>query len=217
MNLFDFDYNLHPQNLTGDKEELQNTILNMYRYREIGIETPWYFKQQFTALFFLNLKKLNELLDVFYGNNFIGSKTTKDGKNNHDRTITDTGSESVDETIDFSLTSHNTDTTKTGNIGDRYLDTPESVLGTSSTQYATNINNRNISENMGISETGVSTQSNDKTKSTNNKRLDNYTDNESYTITQIYDYSKALNDRQELKEIYYWYATLFEDLFMGVF
>ena len=113
MNLFDFDYNLHPQNLTGDKEELQNTILNMYRYREIGIETPWYFKQQFTALFFLNLIILNELLDVFYDNKFIGSKTTKDGENNHDRTITDTGSESVDETIDFSLTSHNTDTTKT--------------------------------------------------------------------------------------------------------
>ena len=64
MNLFDFDYNLHPQNMIGDKEELQNTILNMYRYREIGIETPWYFKQQFTTLFFLNLKKLNELLDV---------------------------------------------------------------------------------------------------------------------------------------------------------
>lgn len=214
FNLFNFEWTIQPN--TVSKDEVQDTIIRMYQFREIGLETPYYFQQEFKNSFLNNLPWLNKTLEIYYSLAFAGGQEKKTSTISRDTTTTLTRTDATKKTtedtntIDKSVEASN-------NVGDRYLDTPENVLGSTSTRYATSINNQTQSgfetthetDTRNIDETGSLNRSDDGTEET--------TENEDYAITRTTNLTNELKNRYEVNDILYQFALKFDDLFMGVF
>lgn len=214
FNLFNFEWTIQPN--TVSKDEVQDTIIRMYQFREIGLETPYYFQQEFKNSFLNNLPWLNKTLEIYYSLAFAGGQEKKTSTISRDTTTTLTRTDATKKTTeDTNTTDKSVETSN--NVGDRYLDTPENVLGSTSTSYATSINNQTQSgsettdetDTRNIDETGSLNRSDDGTEET--------TENEDYTITRTTNLTNELKNRYEVNDILYQFALKFDDLFMGVF
>ena len=214
FNLFNFEWTIQPN--TVSKDEVQDTIIRMYQFREIGLETPYYFQQEFKNSFLNNLPWLNKTLEIYYSLAFAGGQEKKTSTISRDTTTTLTRTDATKKTTeDTNTTDKSVETSN--NVGDRYLDTPENVLGSTSTRYATSINNQTQSgsettdetDTRNIDETGSLNRSDDGTEET--------TENEDYTITRTTNLTNELKNRYEVNDILYQFALKFDDLFMGVF
>lgn len=214
FNLFDFDWSVQPN--TVDKADVENTIIRMYQFREIGFETPYYFQQEFQNTFLNYLPWLNKTLELYYSLSFAGKQEKKSSTFSRDATTkltrTDDATRKADDTTTKSETVEVSNT-----IGDRYLDTPENVLGASSSSYATSINSQTQS-GTGSTDDSI-TRNIDETRTSN--RSDNgseeATESEEYTVTRIDNLSTELKNRYEINEILFQFSLKFDDLFMGVF
>lgn len=214
FNLFNFEWTIQPN--TVSKDEVQDTIIRMYQFREIGLETPYYFQQEFKNSFLNNLPWLNKTLEIYYSLAFAGGQEKKTSTISRDTTTTLTRTDATKKTTEDTNTIDKSVETS-NNVGDRYLDTPENVLGSTSTRYATSINNQTQSgsettdetDTRNIDETGSLNRSDDGTEET--------TENEDYTITRTTDLTNELKNRYEVNDILYQFALKFDDLFMGVF
>lgn len=214
FNLFNFEWTIQPN--TVSKDEVQNTIIRMYQFREIGLETPYYFQQEFKNSFLNNLPWLNKTLEIYYSLAFSGGQEKKTSTISRDTTTTLTRTDATKKTTEDTNTIDKSVETS-NNVGDRYLDTPENVLGSTSTRYATSINNQTQSgsettdetDTRNIDETGSLNRSDDGTEET--------TENEDYTITRTTNLTNELKNRYEVNDILYQFALKFDDLFMGVF
>lgn len=214
FNLFNFEWTIQPN--TVSKDEVQDTIIRMYQFREIGLETPYYFQQEFKNSFLNNLPWLNKTLEIFYSLAFAGGQEKKTSTISRDTTTTLTRTDATKKTTEDTNTIDKSVETS-NNVGDRYLDTPENVLGSTSTRYATSINNQTQSgsettdetDTRNIDETGSLNRSDDGTEET--------TENEDYTVTRTTNLTDELKNRYEVNDILYQFALKFDDLFMGVF
>lgn len=214
FNLFNFEWTIQPN--TVSKDEVQDTIIRMYQFREIGLETPYYFQQEFKNSFLNNLPWLNKTLEIYYSLAFAGGQEKKTSTISRDTTTTLTRTDATKKTTEDTNTIDKSVETS-NNVGDRYLDTPENVLGSTSTRYATSINNQTQSgsettdetDTRNIDETGSLNRSDDGTEET--------TENEDYTITRTTNLTDELKNRYEVNDILYQFALKFDDLFMGVF
>ena len=214
FNLFNFEWTIQPN--TVSKDEVQDTIIRMYQFREIGLETPYYFQQEFKNSFLNNLPWLNKTLEIYYSLAFAGGQEKKTSTISRDTTTTLTRTDATKKTTEDSNTIDKSVETS-NNVGDRYLDTPENVLGSTSTRYATSINNQTQSgsettaetDTRNIDETGSLNRSDDGTEET--------TENEDYTVTRTTNLTDELKNRYEVNDILYQFALKFDDLFMGVF
>lgn len=214
FNLFNFEWTIQPN--TVSKDEVQDTIIRMYQFREIGLETPYYFQQEFKNSFLNNLPWLNKTLEIYYSLAFAGGQEKKTSTISRDTTTTLTRTDATKKTTEGTNTIDKSVETS-NNVGDRYLDTPENVLGSTSTRYATSINNQTQSgsettdetDTRNIDETGSLNRSDDGTEET--------TENEDYTITRTTNLTNELKNRYEVNDILYQFALKFDDLFMGVF
>lgn len=214
FNLFNFEWTIQPN--TVSKDEVQDTIIRMYQFREIGLETPYYFQQEFKNSFLNNLPWLNKTLEIYYSLAFAGGQEKKTSTISRDTTTTLTRTDATKKTTEDTNTIDKSVETS-NNVGDRYLDTPENVLGSTSTKYATSINNQTQSgsettdetDTRNIDETGSLNRSDDGTEET--------TENEDYTITRTTNLTNELKNRYEVNDILYQFALKFDDLFMGVF
>lgn len=214
FNLFNFEWTIQPN--TVSKDEVQDTIIRMYQFREIGLETPYYFQQEFKNSFLNNLPWLNKTLEIYYTLAFAGGQEKKTSTISRDTTTTLTRTDATKKTTEDTNTIDKSVETS-NNVGDRYLDTPENVLGSTSTRYATSINNQTQSgsettdetDTRNIDETGSLNRSDDGTEET--------TENEDYTITRTTNLTNELKNRYEVNDILYQFALKFDDLFMGVF
>lgn len=214
FNLFNFEWTIQPN--TVSKDEVQDTIIRMYQFREIGLETPYYFQQEFKNSFLNNLPWLNKTLEIYYSLAFAGGQEKKTSTISRDTTTTLTRTDATKKTTEDTNTIDKSVETS-NNVGDRYLDTPENVLGSTSTRYATSINNQTQSgsettdetDTRNIDETGSLNRSDDGTEET--------TENEDYTITRTTNLTNELKNRYEVNDILYQFALKFDDLFMGVF
>ena len=214
FNLFNFEWTIQPN--TVSKDEVQDTIIRMYQFREIGLETPYYFQQEFKNSFLNNLPWLNKTLEIYYSLAFAGGQEKKTSTISRDTTTTLTRTDATKKTTEDTNTIDKSVETS-NNVGDRYLDTPENVLGSASTRYATSINNQTQSgsettdetDTRNIDETGSLNRSDDGTEET--------TENEDYTITRTTNLTNELKNRYEVNDILYQFALKFDDLFMGVF
>lgn len=214
FNLFNFEWTIQPN--TVSKDEVQDTIIRMYQFREIGLETPYYFQQEFKNSFLNNLPWLNKTLEIYYSLTFAGGQEKKTSTISRDTTTTLTRTDATKKTTEDTNTIDKSVETS-NNVGDRYLDTPENVLGSTSTKYATSINNQTQSgsettdetDTRNIDETGSLNRSDDGTEET--------TENEDYTITRTTNLTNELKNRYEVNDILYQFALKFDDLFMGVF
>lgn len=214
FNLFNFEWTIQPN--TVSKDEVQDTIIRMYQFREIGLETPYYFQQEFKNSFLNNLPWLNKTLEIYYNLTFAGGQEKKTSTISRDTTTTLTRTDATKKTTEDTNTIDKSVETS-NNVGDRYLDTPENVLGSTSTRYATSINNQTQSgsettdetDTRNIDETGSLNRSDDGTEET--------TENEDYTITRTSNLTNELKNRYEVNDILYQFALKFDDLFMGVF
>ena len=214
FNLFNFEWTMQPN--TVSKDEVQDTIIRMYQFREIGLETPYYFQQEFKNSFLNNLPWLNKTLEIYYSLAFAGGQEKKTSTISRDTTTTLTRTDATKKTTEDTNTIDKSVETS-NNVGDRYLDTPENVLGSTSTRYATSINNQTQSgsettdetDTRNIDETGSLNRSDDGTEET--------TENEDYTITRTTNLTNELKNRYEVNDILYQFALKFDDLFMGVF
>ena len=214
FNLFNFEWTIQPN--TVSKDEVQDTIIRMYQFREIGLETPYYFQQEFKNSFLNNLPWLNKTLEIYYSLAFAGGQEKKTSTISRDTTTTLTRTDATKKTTEDTNTIDKSVETS-NNVGDRYLDTPENVLGSTSTRYVTSINNQTQSgsettdetDTRNIDETGSLNRSDDGTEET--------TENEDYTITRTTNLTNELKNRYEVNDILYQFALKFDDLFMGVF
>ncbi len=214
FNLFNFEWTIQPN--TVSKDEVQDTIIRMYQFREIGLETPYYFQQEFKNSFLNNLPWLNKTLEIYYSLAFAGGQEKKTSTISRDTTTTLTRTDATKKTTEDTNTIDKSVETS-NNVGDRYLDTPENVLGSTSTRYATSINNQTQSgsettdetDTRNIDETGSLNRSDDGTEET--------TENEDYTVTRTTNLTDELKNRYEVNDILYQFALKFDDLFMGVF
>lgn len=214
FNLFNFEWTIQPN--TVSKDEVQDTIIRMYLFREIGLETPYYFQQEFKNSFLNNLPWLNKTLEIYYSLAFAGGQEKKTSTISRDTTTTLTRTDATKKTTEDTNTIDKSVETS-NNVGDRYLDTPENVLGSTSTKYATSINNQTQSgsettdetDTRNIDETGSLNRSDDGTEET--------TEKEDYTITRTTNLTNELKNRYEVNDILYQFALKFDDLFMGVF
>lgn len=214
FNLFNFEWTIQPN--TVSKDEVQDTIIRMYQFREIGLETPYYFQQEFKNSFLNNLPWLNKTLEIFYSLAFAGGQEKKTSTISRDTTTTLTRTDATKKTTEDTNTIDKSVETS-NNVGDRYLDTPENVLGSTSTRYATSINNQTQSgsettdetDTRNIDETGSLNRSDDGTEET--------TESEDYTVTRTTNLTNELKNRYEVNDILYQFALKFDDLFMGVF
>lgn len=214
FNLFNFEWTIQPN--TVSKDEVQDTIIRMYQFREIGLETPYYFQQEFKNSFLNNLPWLNKTLEIYYSLAFAGGQEKKTSTISRDTTTTLTRTDASKKTTEDTNTIDKSVETS-NNVGDRYLDTPENVLGSSSTRYATSINNQTQSgsettdetDTRNIDETGSLNRSDDGTEET--------TENEDYTVTRTTNLTDELKNRYEVNDILYQFALKFDELFMGVF
>lgn len=214
FNLFNFEWTIQPN--TVSKDEVQDTIIRMYQFREIGLETPYYFQQEFKNSFLNNLPWLNKTLEIYYSLAFAGGQEKKTSTISRGTTTTLTRTDATKKTTEDTNTIDKSVETS-NNVGDRYLDTPENVLGSTSTSYATSINNQTQSgsetthetDTRNIGETGSLNRSDDGTEET--------TENEDYTITRTTNLTNELKNRYEVNDILYQFALKFDDLFMGVF
>lgn len=214
FNLFNFEWTIQPN--TVSKDEVQDTIIRMYQFREIGLETPYYFQQEFKNSFLNNLPWLNKTLEIYYSLAFAGGQEKKTSTISRDTTTTLTRTDATKKTTEDTNTIDKSVETS-NNVGDRYLDTPENVLGSTSTRYATSINNQTQSgsettdetDTRNIDESGSLNRSDDGTEET--------TENEDYTITRTTNLTNELKNRYEVNDILYQFALKFDDLFMGVF
>ena len=214
FNLFNFEWTIQPN--TVSKDEVQDTIIRMYQFREIGLETPYYFQQEFKNSFLNNLPWLNKTLEIYYSLAFSGGQEKKTSTISRDTTTTLTRTDATKKTTEDTNTIDKSVETS-NNVGDRYLDTPENVLGSTSTRYATSINNQTQSgsettdetDTRNIDEAGSLNRSDDGTEET--------TENEDYTITRTTNLTNELKNRYEVNDILYQFALKFDDLFMGVF
>lgn len=214
FNLFNFEWTIQPN--TVSRDEVQDTIIRMYQFREIGLETPYYFQQEFKNSFLNNLPWLNKTLEIYYSLAFAGGQEKKTSTISRDTTTTLTRTDATKKTTEDTNTIDKSVETS-NNVGDRYLDTPENVLGSTSTRYATSINNQTQSgsettdetDTRNIDETGSLNRSDDGTEET--------TENEDYTITRTTNLTNELKNRYEVNDILYQFALKFDDLFMGVF
>lgn len=214
FNLFNFEWTIQPN--TVSKDEVQDTIIRMYQFREIGLETPYYFQQEFKNSFLNNLPWLNKTLEIYYSLAFAGGQEKKTSTISRDTTTTLNRTDATKKTTEDTNTIDKSVETS-NNVGDRYLDTPENVLGSTSTRYATSINNQTQSgsettdetDTRNIDETGSLNRSDDGTEET--------TENEDYTITRTTNLTNELKNRYEVNDILYQFALKFDDLFMGVF
>lgn len=214
FNLFNFEWTIQPN--TVSKDEVQDTIIRMYQFREIGLETPYYFQQEFKNSFLNNLPWLNKTLEIYYSLAFAGGQEKKTSTISRDTTTTLTRTDATKKTTEDTNTIDKSVETS-NNVGDRYLDTPENVLGSTSTSYATSINNQtqsgsettNETDTRNIDETGSLNRSDDGTEET--------TENEDYTVTRTTNLTDELKNRYEVNDILYQFALKFDDLFMGVF
>lgn len=214
FNLFNFEWTIQPN--TVSKDEVQDTIIRMYLFREIGLETPYYFQQEFKNSFLNNLPWLNKTLEIYYSLAFAGGQEKKTSTISRDTTTTLTRTDATKKTTEDTNTIDKSVETS-NNVGDRYLDTPENVLGSTSTRYATSINNQTQSgsettdetDTRNIDETGSLNRSDDGTEET--------TENEDYTVTRTTNLTDELKNRYEVNDILYQFALKFDDLFMGVF
>lgn len=214
FNLFNFEWTIQPN--TVSKDEVQDTIIRMYQFREIGLETPYYFQQEFKNSFLNNLPWLNKTLEIYYSLAFSGGQEKKTSTISRDTTTTLTRTDATKKTTEDTNTIDKSVETS-NNVGDRYLDTPENVLGSTSTRYATSINNQTQSgsettdetDTRNIDESGSLNRSDDGTEET--------TENEDYTITRTTNLTNELKNRYEVNDILYQFALKFDDLFMGVF
>lgn len=214
FNLFNFEWTIQPN--TVSKDEVQDTIIRMYQFREIGLETPYYFQQEFKNSFLNNLPWLNKTLEIYYSLAFAGGQEKKTSTISRDTTTTLTRTDASKKTTEDTNTIDKSVETS-NNVGDRYLDTPENVLGSTSTRYATSINNQTQSgsettdetDTRNIDETGSLNRSDDGTEET--------TENEDYTVTRTTNLTNELKNRYEVNDILYQFALKFDDLFMGVF
>lgn len=214
FNLFNFEWTIQPN--TVSKDEVQNTIIRMYQFREIGLETPYYFQQEFKNSFLNNLPWLNKTLEIYYSLAFAGGQEKKTSTISRDTTTTLTRTDATKKTTEDTNTIDKSVETS-NNVGDKYLDTPENVLGSTSTRYATSINNQTQSgsettdetDTRNIDETGSLNRSDDGTEET--------TESEDYTITRTTNLTNELKNRYEVNDILYQFALKFDDLFMGVF
>lgn len=214
FNLFNFEWTIQPN--TVSKDEVQDTIIRMYQFREIGLETPYYFQQEFKNSFLNNLPWLNKTLEIYYSLAFAGGQEKKTSTISRDTTTTLTRTDATKKTTEDTNTIDKSVETS-NNVGDRYLDTPENVLGSTSTRYATSINNQTQSgsettdetDTRNIGETGSLNRSDDGTEET--------TENEDYTVTRTTNLTDELKNRYEVNDILYQFALKFDDLFMGVF
>lgn len=214
FNLFNFEWTIQPN--TVSKDEVQDTIICMYQFREIGLETPYYFQQEFKNSFLNNLPWLNKTLEIYYSLAFAGGQEKKTSTISRDTTTTLTRTDATKKTTEDTNTIDKSVETS-NNVGDRYLDTPENVLGSTSTRYATSINDQTQSgsettdetDTRNIDETGSLNRSDDGTEQT--------TENEDYTITRTTNLTNELKNRYEVNDILYQFALKFDDLFMGVF
>lgn len=214
FNLFNFEWTIQPN--TVSKDEVQDTIIRMYQFREIGLETPYYFQQEFKNSFLNNLPWLNKTLEIYYSLAFAGGQEKKTSTISRDTTTTLTRTDATKKTTEDTNTIDKSVETS-NNVGDRYLDTPENVLGSTSTSYATSINNQTQSgsettdetDTRNIDETGSLNRSDDGTEET--------TEKEDYTITRTTNLTNELKNRYEVNDILYQFALKFDDLFMGVF
>lgn len=214
FNLFNFEWTIQPN--TVSKDEVQDTIIRMYQFREIGLETPYYFQQEFKNSFLNNLPWLNKTLEIYYSLAFAGGQEKKTSTISRDTTTTLTRTDATKRTTEDTNTIDKSVETS-NNVGDRYLDTPENVLGSTSTRYATSINNQTQSgsettdetDTRNIDETGSLNRSDDGTEET--------TESEDYTVTRTTNLTNELKNRYEVNDILYQFALKFDDLFMGVF
>lgn len=214
FNLFNFEWTIQPN--TVSKDEVQDTIIRMYQFREIGLETPYYFQQEFKNSFLNNLPWLNKTLEIYYSLAFAGGQEKKTSTISRDTTTTLTRTDATKKTTEDTNTIDKSVETS-NNVGDRYLDTPENVLGSTSTRYATSINNQTQSgsettdetDTRNIDETGSLNRSDDGTEET--------TESEDYTVTRTTNLTNELKNRYEVNDILYQFALKFDDLFMGVF
>lgn len=214
FNLFNFEWTIQPN--TVSKDEVQDTIIRMYLFREIGLETPYYFQQEFKNSFLNNLPWLNKTLEIYYSLAFAGGQEKKTSTISRDTTTTLTRTDATKKTTEDTNTIDKSVETS-NNVGDRYLDTPENVLGSTSTRYATSINNQTQSgsettdetDTRNIDETGSLNRSDDGTEET--------TESEDYTVTRTTNLTNELKNRYEVNDILYQFALKFDDLFMGVF
>lgn len=214
FNLFNFEWTIQPN--TVSKDEVQDTIIRMYQFREIGLETPYYFQQEFKNSFLNNLPWLNKTLEIYYSLAFAGGQEKKTSTISRDTTTTLTRTDATKKTTEDTNTIDKSVETS-NNVGDRYLDTPENVLGSTSTRYATSINNQTQSgsettdetDTRNIDESGSLNRSDDGTEET--------TENEDYTVTRTTNLTNELKNRYEVNDILYQFALKFDDLFMGVF
>lgn len=214
FNLFNFEWTIQPN--TVSKDEVQDTIIRMYQFREIGLETPYYFQQEFKNSFLNNLPWLNKTLEIYYSLAFAGGQEKKTSTISRDTTTTLTRTDATKKTTEDTNTIDKSVETS-NNVGDRYLDTPENVLGSTSTSYATSINNQTQSgsettdetDTRNIDETGSLNRSDDGTEET--------TESEDYTVTRTTNLTNELKNRYEVNDILYQFALKFDDLFMGVF
>lgn len=214
FNLFNFEWTIQPN--TVSKDEVQDTIIRMYLFREIGLETPYYFQQEFKNSFLNNLPWLNKTLEIYYSLAFAGGQEKKTSTISRDTTTTLTRTDATKKTTEDTNTIDKSVVTS-NNVGDRSLDTPENVLGSTSTRYATSINNQTQSgsettdetDTRNIDETGSLNRSDDGTEET--------TESEDYTVTRTTNLTNELKNRYEVNDILYQFALKFDDLFMGVF
>lgn len=214
FNLFDFDWTIQPN--TATKDEVQDTIIRMYQFREIGFETPYYFQQEFKNSFLNNLPWLNKTLDIYYSLAFAGGQEKKTSTISRDSTTNltrkDDGTRKTDDTRTNNRTAE-----ISNNVGDRFLDTPENVLGSSSTNYATSIKNQTQSGTGTSDETDTRDIDETTTFNRSDKETGETTENEDYTVTRTGNLSTELKNRYAINEILFQFSLKFEDLFMGVF
>lgn len=214
FNLFDFDWTIQPN--TATKDEVQDTIIRMYQFREIGFETPYYFQQEFKNTFLNNLPWLNKTLDIYYSLAFAGGQEKKTSTISRDTTTNLTRTDDERRKTDDTRTNNRT-AEISNNVGDRFLDTPENVLGSSSTNYATSIKNQTQSGTGTSDETDTRNIDETTTFNRSDKETGETTENEDYTVTRTGNLSTELKNRYEINEILFQFSLKFEDLFMGVF
>lgn len=214
FNLFAFDWVIQPNTVT--KDEVQDTIIRMYQFREIGFETPYYFQQEFKNAFLNNLPWLNKTLEIYYSLAFAGKQEKKSSTISRDSTTNLTRTD--DETRKSDETKTNNRTAEiSNNVGDRYLDTPENVLGSSSTNYASSIKSQTQSGTGSSDETDTRNIDETTTFNRSDKETGETTENEEYTVTRTGNLSTELKNRYAINEILFQFSLKFEDLFMGVF
>ena len=97
-NLFNFEWTIQPN--TGSKDEVQDTIIRMYQFREIGLETPYYFQQEFKNSFLNNLPWLNKTLEIYNSLAFAGGQEKKTSTISRDTTPTLTRTDATKKTTE---------------------------------------------------------------------------------------------------------------------